>query len=48
MIVFGLMETVKVYVDMSSDRDNFTLSEVKSRFVSSSMAKCSRLVDDHA
>jgi len=48
MIVLGLMETVKVYVERSSDKDNLTLSEVKSRFVFSSMAKASKFVDDHA
>jgi len=48
MIVLGLIEAVKVYVDRSSDKDNLTISAEKSRFVFSSTAKGSKFVDDHA
>jgi hypothetical protein len=42
------METVKVYVEQSSDNDNLTLSALKSFFVFSSTAKDSKFVEDHA
>lgn len=48
MMVLGLTETVKVYVDKSSDNDNLTLSALKSSFVFSSIVKVSRFVEDHA
>ena len=48
MIVLGLTETEKVYVDKSSDSDKFTFSEVKFFFVCSSILKASKFVDDHA